>query len=40
VRDHYDQEITLTEIADKLYVNRNYLSQLFKRVTGNRSSLI
>jgi len=34
VRDHYDQEITLTEIADKLYVNRNYLSQLFKRVTG------
>jgi YesN/AraC family two-component response regulator len=34
VRHHYDQEITLTEIADKLYVNRNYLSQLFKRVTG------
>jgi len=34
VRDHYDQEITLTEIADRLYVNRNYLSQLFKRVTG------
>ena len=34
VRHHYDQEITLTEIADSLYVNRSYLSQLFKRVTG------
>src|SRR5690606_14201517 len=34
VRKHYDQEITLAEIADTLYVNRNYLSQLFKRVTG------
>lgn len=34
VRNHYDEEITLTEIAEKLYVNRNYLSQLFKRVTG------
>jgi two-component system response regulator YesN len=34
VHNYYDQEITLAEIADSLYVNRNYLSQLFKRVTG------
>ncbi|WP_277678106.1 response regulator transcription factor [Gracilibacillus dipsosauri] len=34
VEEYYDQEITLTEIADSLYVNRNYLSQLFKKVTG------
>ncbi|MGN8644817.1 response regulator transcription factor [Gracilibacillus sp. HCP3S3_G5_1] len=34
VHHYYDQEITLTEIADMLYVNRNYLSQLFKKVTG------
>ncbi len=34
VQNHYDQEISLAEIADRLYVNRNYLSQLFKRVTG------
>lgn len=34
VRDHYDEEISLTEIAENLYVNRNYLSQLFKKVTG------
>ncbi|WP_088102755.1 response regulator [Halalkalibacter urbisdiaboli] len=34
VKENYDQEITLAEIADTLYVNRNYLSQLFKKVTG------
>lgn len=34
VRNHYDEEVTLTEIAESLYVNRNYLSQLFKRMTG------
>ncbi|MFA9557863.1 response regulator [Evansella sp. AB-rgal1] len=34
VHNYYDQEITLAEIADNLYVNRNYLSQLFKKVTG------
>ncbi|MDQ0227386.1 response regulator [Metabacillus niabensis] len=34
VQNYYDQEITLAEIADSLYVNKNYLSQLFKKVTG------
>ncbi|MBS4208200.1 response regulator [Bacillus sp. FJAT-50079] len=34
VQNYYDQEITLAEIADSLFVNRNYLSQLFKKVTG------
>lgn len=33
VQKHYEEEFTLAEIADSLYVNRNYLSQLFKRVT-------
>lgn len=34
VENYYDEDITLAEIADTLYVNKNYLSQLFKRVTG------
>ncbi len=34
VANNYDKEITLADIAESLYVNRNYLSQLFKRVTG------
>ncbi|MDQ0253182.1 YesN/AraC family two-component response regulator [Evansella vedderi] len=34
VHNYYDQEISLGEIAENLFVNRNYLSQLFKKVTG------
>lgn len=34
VRDHYDDRVVLSEIAESLFVNRNYLSQLFKKVTG------
>lgn len=34
VYNYYDEEITLAEIAEDLYVNKNYLSQLFKKVTG------
>lgn len=34
VENYYDEDITLAEIADTLFVNKNYLSQLFKRVTG------
>lgn len=34
VRDHYDDRVVLAEIAESLFVNRNYLSQLFKKVTG------
>ncbi|OXS57248.1 hypothetical protein B1A99_17320 [Cohnella sp. CIP 111063] len=30
----YHQNITLEEIAAKIHVNRNYLSQLFKKITG------
>jgi len=30
----YHEDITLERIASQLHVNRNYLSQLFKRVTG------
>ncbi len=30
----YDKNITLEEIAAQLHVNRNYLSQLFKKITG------
>lgn len=30
----YHRTITLEEIAAELHVNRNYLSQLFKKVTG------
>ena len=30
----YDKPISLEEIASELHVNRNYLSQLFKRVAG------
>lgn len=34
VQENYDQKVVLAEIAKSLYVNRNYLSQLFKKVTG------
>ncbi len=34
VQNYYDQEITLAEISESLFVNRNYLSQLFKKLTG------
>lgn len=35
IENYYDEEITLAEIADHLFVNKNYLSQLFKKVTGD-----
>lgn len=35
VQRHYDREIKLAEIAELLHVNKNYLSQLFKKVTGD-----
>lgn len=34
VHNYYDQEIILASIAEELFVNPNYLSQLFKKVTG------
>ncbi len=34
VQAHYDEEITLDIIAEKVFLTRNYLSQIFKQVTG------
>jgi two-component system response regulator YesN len=34
VHDHYAEDITLDIIANKVYLTRNYLSQIFKQATG------
>ncbi|MFD0716239.1 response regulator [Paenibacillus sp. GCM10027626] len=34
VQEHYAEDLTLDVIADKVYLTRNYLSQIFKQVTG------
>lgn len=34
VHEHYGEDFTLDDIADKVFLTRNYLSQLFKDVTG------
>lgn len=34
VQEHYSEEITLDDIAEKVFLTRNYLSQIFKQVTG------
>ncbi|WP_284639251.1 response regulator transcription factor [Paenibacillus silviterrae] len=34
VQEHYAEEITLDVIAEKVYLTRNYLSQIFKQETG------
>ncbi|WP_187274161.1 response regulator transcription factor [Paenibacillus sp. N3.4] len=34
VHDHYGEEITLEELADKIYLSKNYLNQIFKKSTG------
>lgn len=34
VRDNYANDITIAELADKVYISRNYLSQIFKNATG------
>ncbi|WP_176220716.1 response regulator [Cohnella massiliensis] len=34
VHDHYSEDITLEMIADKVFLTRNYLSQIFKQATG------
>ena len=33
---HYTENISLTEMAEKVYINPNYLSTSFKKVTGER----
>ncbi|SDZ31199.1 two-component system, response regulator YesN [Evansella caseinilytica] len=34
VHHHLGKNITLQDIADELYISRNYLGQIFKKVTG------
>lgn len=34
VQEHYAEDITLDVLADKVYLTRNYLSQIFKQETG------
>ncbi|MDQ0207241.1 response regulator transcription factor [Alkalicoccobacillus murimartini] len=34
IQDHMDQNITLQDLAEKLYISRNYLGKIFKQVVG------
>lgn len=34
IHENYAEEITLAELADKVYISRNYLSNIFKNTTG------
>lgn len=34
IHDHYAEPITITELADRLHISRNYLSHLFKLAAG------
>ncbi len=34
IEEHYDEDINLGELADRLYVNQSYLSREFKKSTG------
>ncbi|WNR42834.1 response regulator transcription factor [Paenibacillus roseipurpureus] len=34
VHEHYAEEIRLQELAEKLYISRNYLSNIFRNATG------
>ncbi len=34
VQEHYSEDITLDVLAEKVYLTRNYLSQIFKQATG------
>ncbi|MDF2717825.1 MAG: two-component system response regulator, partial [Paenibacillus sp.] len=38
VEEEMDQEISLHQVADRLYVNSSYLSRLFKQETGKSFS--
>ena len=39
IESHYSEKLSLKEIAEKLYVTPNYLSDLFKRHTGKNISV-
>ncbi|SFJ54650.1 two-component system, response regulator YesN [Paenibacillus sp. UNC496MF] len=34
IQQHYFEEITLTELAEKVFISRNYLCDIFKKTTG------
>lgn len=34
IHDHYADELTLTELSDKVYISRNHLAIIFKNFTG------
>lgn len=34
IHEHYAEDITLDKMASQLYISKNYLNQLFKKVTG------
>ncbi|WP_027092098.1 response regulator transcription factor [Cohnella thermotolerans] len=34
IHENYREEITLADLADKVYISRNYLSNIFKNTTG------
>ncbi|WP_372630278.1 response regulator [Cohnella sp.] len=34
IQDHYSEDITLQDLAEKLFISRNHLSNIFRNVTG------
>jgi YesN/AraC family two-component response regulator len=34
IKNNYNEQITLMDVANSIYVNHTYLSHLFKKVTG------
>lgn len=35
IHENYHRDITLEELAGQLYISKNYLNQIFKKVTGD-----
>ncbi|MFD1954803.1 response regulator [Paenibacillus thailandensis] len=35
IHDNYAKDITLADLADKVFISRNYLSHIFKNITGD-----
>ncbi|MFJ5621589.1 response regulator [Peribacillus loiseleuriae] len=34
IHEHYSENITLNDLSERVYISRNYLSQMFKKATG------
>jgi len=34
IHEHYNEQITITDLADQIFISRNYLSYLFKKAMG------